>query len=148
GAAGDFHAAGDLACGDGLATYAPASVLLADRFVTDKAMGMCLGQVPFPAGPNKANTSLFSQVKVGIGTITPTYSLDVVGSGAAVIKGTNSIASNGSAAVFGEETSTSAVTIGVYGNCFSDQGRGVFGASRNTSGPGIGVYGYSEGDSG
>jgi hypothetical protein len=85
---------------------------------------------------------------VGIGTTTPMSKLDVVGSGACVVSGTNSIASNGAAAVCGQATSTTAVTIGVYGNCQSDQGRGVFGASRNTSGPGLGVYGISYGDGG
>jgi hypothetical protein len=85
---------------------------------------------------------------VGIGTMTPMSKLDVVGSGTCVINGTNSIASNGAAAVCGQATSTTAVTIGVYGNCQSDQGRGVFGASRNTTGPGLGVYGISYGDTG
>jgi hypothetical protein len=85
---------------------------------------------------------------VGIGTNTPTCKLDVVGSGVGVICGSNSIVSNGASAVFGEATSTTAVTIGVYGNCLSDSGRGVFGAARNTSGSALGVYGLSYGNTG
>lgn len=85
---------------------------------------------------------------VGIGTSSPAYKLDVVGSGTCVISATNSIAANGAAAVCGEATSTNAITIGVYGDCQSDSGRGVFGASRNTIGPGLGVYGISYGDIG
>lgn len=85
---------------------------------------------------------------VGIGTTTPAARLDVFGTGNAVVQGTNSNSANGSAAVSGQSTSATGVPIGVYGNCFSDQGRGVFGAARATVGNAIGVYGYSASDNG
>lgn len=113
---------------------------------------MASGQSDLPAFPcwsqNGNHCYASNPGFIGIGTANPAYPFDTFGSAVYVIRSTNSIASNGASAIFGHATSGGSVTIGVEGDCESDQGRGVFGASRNGLGTGLGVYGLSYGDLG
>lgn len=88
GAPGDFLAPnGLIASGDGIATVGPPACT-ESRLITDDASGViAIGRVPFPltAGANKCSNTVFSTVRVGIGTATPTRTIDV--NGTALIRG-------------------------------------------------------------
>jgi len=83
---------------------------------------------------------------VGIGTMSPSYTLDVSSSGARAINAATS--NTGGYAVYGSATATGAVTnYGSYFKAAGDSGRGVYGEAAGTGGA-RGVFGFASGASG
>jgi hypothetical protein len=98
----------------------------------------------------------YTDGKVGIGTASPAYALDVTGAGPArVISGVSTDASGSHSGVYGEANSTTGTGVrgkaigtsgtiaGVYGESTSPEGRGVHGYAGNPTGANCGVYGAS-----
>lgn len=91
-----------------------------------------------PAG----NNIYFSMGNVGIGSTTPSYPLYVVGSGQASIVGTTATASGVSIGVWGQSSSTNG--RGVYGYATASTGGSYGGLFRTLSNQGIGVFALAD----
>ena len=72
---------------------------------------------------------------VGIGVTSPDYPLHVVGNGLRTLYSVSSAV--GGTALYGDATSASGVSFGVYGKAASSVGRGVFGITSSALGTGV-----------
>lgn len=98
-----------------------------------------------PIGPTGASPfglngrdAFYDQGRVGIGTQTPAFLLDVIGSGTSALVHARTTGAGGTG-VHGETTAANAT--GVKGTVASNTSKGVLGQNTATTGPGVGVEG-------
>jgi hypothetical protein len=106
------------------------------------------------------NDIYFDGARVGIGTDSPAYRLDVRSPTPRAIFGMVTNATGNTQGVFGQSdsdggegvmgwaTANTGTTSGVYGQSDSSAGRGVYGLAANSSGTNYGAYGEARGSDG